>query len=86
MQGKFENRRFSKYKIFLAIPRQLAARQLILIFLLIIAASGSLFLNLSEWQAYIFIAFPLIVVNLLSLILYIYGIVIAIKNKFVPNI
>jgi len=30
LQGKFENRRFSKYKIFLAIPRQLAARQLIL--------------------------------------------------------
>ena len=30
MQGKFENRRFSKYKIFLAIPRQLAARQLII--------------------------------------------------------
>lgn len=83
---KLLNKKISLYKLMnISVYAILANKFLILILSLITYAFSSQLLNISESQVYVFITVPLMVINLFTLILYIYGVVITTKNKFVPN-
>ena len=83
---KLFKKEISLYKLMnISVYAILASKFLILILSLITLTFSSLLLNISELQAYAFITVPLLVINLSTLILYIYGVVVTTKNKFIPN-